>query len=429
MSEASSQSTTQIKLLVNTAGEAVEVLKKRYGEHAKVLSVKQVEVGGLKRLISKPRLEVIVEIPSEAPTAKPESTQPADTASEVSKTAPQSQPVEKKSPVANMYAKGESTSSKGYFAQFEDDKPAEQDAPVLAPSIENAPVAAVGTAANPVRRGTIDAVTRAISMLESVGFDRSLIERVRAEVDFKSVGSQTVMDLYPKICDWLRNQFPDRSSEVLGTRRAFIGCCGVGKTAALSKMLSNEVFIKGLAPTVLKVDSDIPNASDALEIFSEIMGSELVRSLDEVESVSESKPLLVDMPGYTLSNDASIMACRDTLDELEIDERILVINAAYEAELIAEMLAAGEAVGATRVVFTHLDECRRTGKLWKFLLNGRIKPLFFSEGPNPAGDYTTDTYSFLLDRSFPNGRALAAATRRAASPRNTPMVEEATVSA
>lgn len=422
MSESSSQSTTQIKLLVNTAGEAVEVLRKRYGEHAKVLSVKQVEAGGFKRLISKPKLEVIVEIPNEAPALKSKSAHKQDTDKKNPEAAPPLQSVEKKSPVASMYAKGESTSSKGYFAQFEEDKPAE-DAVVSESAVDAIPEASVGTAANPVRRGTLDAVTRAISMLESVGFDRSLIERVRAEVDFKSVGSQTVIDLYPKICDWLRNQFPDTSADTLGARRAFIGCCGVGKTSALSKMLSNDVFIKGLAPTVLKVDSEIPNPSDALEIFCEIMGSELVRSLDEVENVSESQPLLVDMPGYTLSDKASIAACRAALDELEIDERILVINAAYEADLIAEMLAAGETVGATRVVFTHLDESRKAGKLWKFLLNGRIKPLFFSEGPNPAGDYTTDTYSFLLDRSFPNGRAMAAA------PRSISMVVEASVNA
>ena len=95
-----------------------------------------------------------------------------------------------------------------------------------------------------------------------------------------------------------------------------------------------------------------------------------------------------------------------------MDERILVVNAAYETELIADMLAAGESIGATKVVFTHVEETRRAGKLWKFLLNRRMQPLFFSEGPNPAGEYTMETYSYLLERSFPNGRELAAAANR-----------------
>ncbi len=62
---------SQIKLIVDSASEAVAVLRERYGEKARVLSVRQVEAEGLKRLISKPRLEVIVEVPAEAPAPAP----------------------------------------------------------------------------------------------------------------------------------------------------------------------------------------------------------------------------------------------------------------------------------------------------------------------------------------------------------------------
>ena len=423
MSESSPQTTVQIKLLVSSASEAVSVLQERYGNQARVLSVKQVEAGGLKRLLSKPRLEVIVEVPAESPAS------PSKEKSAVSAPSPASSvefadtPLEAqvKSPVAGLYAKGSrSAAPKEYFSDFE--KPSSG-------SVSEAPSeAALGTAANPVRRGTTDAVRHAISMLESVGFDRALIERVRSEIDFKDIGSLPAMDLYAKICDWLRSSFPSTKSEALGSRRAFIGCCGVGKTAALSKTLSNDVFIKGLSPTVLKIDSEIPNPSDALEIFCEIMDAPLIRSVEEVEAVSEQQPLLVDMPGYSLADASSIERCRDSLDALQIDERILVVNAAYDAELVADMMAAGEGIGATRVVFTHLDEARKVGKLWKFLLNGRIKPLFFSEGPNPAGDYAFDTYSYLLERSFPNGRKLAAAAGRGRQGENWQAPREASVS-
>ncbi|EDY82439.1 hypothetical protein VDG1235_2061 [Verrucomicrobiia bacterium DG1235] len=411
---------TQIKLLVNTASEAVNVIREKYGELARVLSVKQVEAGGLKRLVSKPRLEVIVEIPAAAKESapKPRAEAPAvaqapvsdvqkmDT-KESSKSAPLNQ-----SPIGDLYSKSQASEDSGnYFSQFEDETPAakeEQESAKQASSSE----AQLGTAANPVKRGTLEAVTRAISMLESVGFDRSLIERVRSEVDFKDIGSLPTMDLYAKICDWLRSRFPHTDKPQLRNRRAFIGCSGVGKTSALCKMLSSDVFIKGLAPTVLKVDSELPNPSDGLEVFCEIMGVGLARSASEVEEISDERPLLVDMPGYSLGDEGSLEACRETLDTLGIEERIIVVNAAYEAELIADMLAAGESIGANKVVFTHLEETRKAGKLWKFLLNRRMEPLFFSEGPNPAGEYTMETYSYLLERSFPNGRELAAASKR-----------------
>ncbi|MDQ8185957.1 hypothetical protein [Pelagicoccus sp. SDUM812002] len=424
MSQKPTPAGTQIKLLVNTASEAVNVIREKYGEQARVLSVKQVEAGGLKRLVSKPRLEVIVEVLGQIPqapaNAKPSATDspaPSSHKSDIQKkdTLEAKPKAEKpkeaslnKSPIGDLYSKSKSEEgSDSYFSQFEEDEPDEE-----APPSEREKEAPLGSAANPVKRGTLEAVQRAISMLESVGFDRSLIERIRSEVDFKDIGSLPTMDLYAKICDWLRSRFPHTSKPELGSRRAFIGCSGVGKTSALCKMLSADVFVNGLAPTVLKIDSELPNPSDGLEVFCEIMGVGLARSASEVGETDAERPLLVDMPGYSLADANSVQACRDTLDEMQIDERIVVVNAAYEAELIADMLGTGESIGATKVIFTHLEETRKAGKLWKFLLNRRMEPLFFSEGPNPAGEYTMETYSYLLERSFPNGRQLAAATKR-----------------
>ncbi|MBC2606022.1 hypothetical protein [Pelagicoccus albus] len=426
MSDPNTAKGTQIKLLVNTASEAVNVIREKYGEMARVLSVKQVEAGGLKRLVSKPRLEVIVEIlgDGKAESSKPEAQEAKAEPLEAKKQ--ESAPVDlkpaakaeslkpslSKSPIGDLYSKSQSEEeSDDYFSQFAEEVPVQKEStPKVEPKVEGE--ARLGSAANPVSRGTLDAVQRAISMLESVGFDRALIERVRSEVDFKDIGSLPTMELYSKICDWLRSRFPQEQKVALRSKRAFIGCSGVGKTSALCKMLSSEVFLKGLSPNVLKIDSELPNPSDGLEVFCDIMGVSLSRSASEIEEVSEERPLLVDLPGYSLSDPSSIEGCRDNLDMLGIDERILVVNAAYEAELIADMMAAGESVGANKVVFTHLEETRKAGKLWKFLLNRRITPLFFSEGPNPAGEYTMETYSHLLERSFPNGRDLAAAAKR-----------------
>ena len=428
MPNSKSEKTIQLKLVVNTANEAVSVIKERYGDEAKVLSVKQVEPSGLKRLLGKPKLEVVLEVPQgrvegaeaeraprkspAAPVAAPGEGAP------VAKAPPASSP----SPISKKYAppapleepeQAPSAAGGDYFSQFDEPQanPAPTQASGPAPT-SPAPEPALGTAANPVRRGTLDAVKRAVQMLESLGFDRSLIERVRAEVDFKNLGSLPTMDLYSRICDWLRGRFPREQVACSSARRAFIGGCGVGKTAALCKMLSAEVFLNGVAPSVLKVDSEIPNPSDALEVFCEIMGSSLARSIDEIEEISLDRPLFVDLPGFALGDPRSLEDCAGILRDLQIEDRILVVNAAYEAELIAEMMAAGDALGATHVVLTHLEETRKAGKLWKFLLNGRIKPIFFSQGPNPAGDYTRETYSYLLERTFPNGRELAEAASR-----------------
>ena len=52
------------KLIVRSAEEAVRIIRDKLGDHAKVLSVRQVGGEGLKRFISSPKLEVIAEVKS-----------------------------------------------------------------------------------------------------------------------------------------------------------------------------------------------------------------------------------------------------------------------------------------------------------------------------------------------------------------------------
>jgi len=433
----------QLKLVVGSASEAVNMIKERFGEGAKVLSVKQSESGGIARLLQKPRLEVIVEVPRAAmekkagsesantiATPRAEKPVPAqkknlsmDTdgaakespgVSKMPKTAPAAPAPEA---VKREVSKPEPTAPKsglGYFADAMDEvKEDEKSEPFVEKSI---PAAPLGSAANPVPRGAMENVKKVVAMLQSVGFDDAMIERIRYEIDFNSVGDQSTVELYGAICEWLQNRFPKSESQISGKRRAFIGSCGVGKTSALCKSLSADIFVKGLEPQVLKLDGEVPNPSYALETFCEIMGANFSRSWEEVAEHSLERPLYVDLPGVRFQSESSINSCKEILDELDVEERVIVVNAAYDSETIAEAMLCGERMGATAVVFTHIDEARKVGKLWRFMLNTKIRPLFFSHGPNQAGDYTLDLFSALLEKTFPHGRSLV----RSASVRREP---------
>ncbi len=111
------------------------------------------------------------------------------------------------------------------------------------------------------------------------------------------------------------------------------------------------------------------------------------------------------------SDAEAIRNCAAQLDAIGADDRVLVINAAYETDIISESFVAGAHLDATHAVFTHLDETRKAGKLWKYALSRDIHPLFFSHGPNPAGDYSMDPMSYLLERTFPQGREIASARK------------------
>lgn len=406
-----STAATQFKIVADDAAKAVRTIKEKFGEAAKVVSVKQQPMSGITGFMKKPRLEIIVEVPaspaaSSVRVAVPKGSEEAPPAGKLEsissdENSPKPDAVERRKPITHLYSKTtEEVSSDGYFSNLSEDLNADRSSKL-------------GSAANPVRRGTLEYVERAVSMLRSVGFDDLMIERIRYELDFKKLGEIPTMEIYSRICDWLRKQFPASKPTLSGDCRAFIGANGVGKTSAMSKSLSAEVFVNGREPVVLKVDGSVPNSSDGLEAFCEIMGAPLYRSLDEIEERSKERPIYVDMPGLNVANADAVQDACEILDEVAADERVLVVNAAYEAEMIAETMLAGSRMGATHVVFTHLDETRRAGKLWKFVLGKAPLPLFFSHGPNPAGDYTMDPFSYLLEKTFPQGRELASARRKA----------------
>lgn len=51
------------RFVVSTAQEAVEVLRERFGEKARVISVRQIEGTGLTRFLQAPKLEIVAEVP------------------------------------------------------------------------------------------------------------------------------------------------------------------------------------------------------------------------------------------------------------------------------------------------------------------------------------------------------------------------------
>jgi len=403
--------TVRFKIVAEDAAKAVAAIKEKFGESAKVISVKQQVNSGLTGFLKSPRLEIVVEVPANRNSgskkvATPKAENEKLPAEKELPSAFDAEPKdsgssESKSPIANLYSKtSKEAVGDSYFSNISKDT-----FPGKSPKL--------GTAAHPVKKGTLEYVERAVSMLRSVGFDDTMIERIRYDLEFRKMGEVPTMEIYSRICDWLRGQFPQSRSTLKGDCRAFIGACGVGKTSAMSKALSADVFVDGLEPVVLKVDGSVPNSSDGLEAFCEIMGAPLYRSLDEIEERSDRKPIYVDMPGLNLSDSEAVENCRELLEEIGADERILVVNAAYESEVITDAMLAGNRMGATHIVFTHLDETRKAGKLWKFALGKAARPLFFSHGPNPAGDYTMDPFSYLLEKTFPRGRELASAKRNA----------------
>ena len=111
---------------------------------------------------------------------------------------------------------------------------------------------------------------------------------------------------------------------------------------------------------------------------------------------------------------------RDFLAREQIEQRVLVLNAAYDHAALRAAYAAGRELGATHLVFTHLDEVPQWGRLWDYLLDGALEPLFLATGPSLTGDCEEDVFDALVRRTLAGG-----ASPDPANPPEDPQEDEA----
>jgi flagellar biosynthesis protein FlhF len=347
------------KFVVSSAEEAVTVIRERLGDKAQVLSVRQVEGEGLARFLRSPKLQVIATVPEAgANVGGAEGVEPVVT--------------------------GRAAAAAAAFAATA--QSAGDDGSRLSPQGDSTRRPAVAGAG-----------TRFWSILEKAGLPKEFLGRLRQGEAWRDLGDQPLPMALGRAALLLKEAVPVRKGGALGDRVAFFGSPGVGATTALCKQLANDVFFQQRTPTVLKLDSEEPNSTEGLATFCEVLGVPLMRSDAELAEVGG--PLYLDVPGAILAGPSGERLGR-LLDAHRVSSRVLVVNAAYERELMQQAYTQGAALGATHVVFTHLDELPRTGKLWEFALDEKLVPLFASTGRNLAGDLEANLVEFLVERTF-----------------------------
>jgi len=332
------------KFVVSSADEAVSVLRERLGENAKVISVRQIEGAGLARFLRAPKLEVIARVEVPAPAQEFEEPRIEE-------------------PVADL---------------------AQVPAAPVDEKTESLPV--------DERLGQI---------LLRAGFNEGTVGRIRSLSAWERLLKAPLGTALTEVAIMLRGEYMRGARKPLDNSVAFIGTPGTGKTTALCKRLVTEVFFHNRRARVLKLDLDRPNPNDALSAFCEAMGVPLGRDSADALEGNRDERLYIDFPGISADNRAEINEVSQALDQHRVTGRVLVVNAAYDAELIKRAYAFGEELSATHVVFTHLDELIHWGKLWEFVLGHRLQPLFLSAGQNLAGDFSEQVFDSIMERTFP----------------------------
>jgi flagellar biosynthesis protein FlhF len=357
----------RFRLVVRSAEEAVRVIREKLGEEARVLSVKQVGGEGLKRFISSPKLEVIAEIPS-----------PDETDPEVSHTL-----------------------ADGSVAAVPDS--ATQSALAQDSSLPSVPTdqSPVDQPVTEKEQPALNAIGETERILSKAGFDPYLLSEIQSWTNWKSILELPLADALKEITIGLSDRFRATSSIGTTERVALLGAPGVGKTTTLCKFLAHEVFMNKRTPNVLKVENGIPNPDDALRIFCEVIGVTLFREPSNLPSVSDSSPLYLDFPGLSLSHMDDWVETKETLDHLKVQTRVLVLNGAYDRQVLLKNISSGRHLGATHIAFTHFDELSNSTKLWPIILQSGLSPLCICNGQNVTGDFTTSVLNQMIAKTFP----------------------------
>ncbi len=352
---------------MGSAEEAVSVLRQRFGNRARVVSVRQVEGKGLARFLQAPKLEVI------AAVGDPPAPTPVSTPHQSGESVQQVRPVVTEMP-----------------------RPAAQES-----------AAFPGEASFPVH-------SRLVRLLEAGGISKQVLSRLQLYPSWTGIESMPLARSLPEVGGLLRAEFRTVPRRPLGDRIAFVGPAGSGKTTALCKRLAMDVFLRGQKPSALKLDLDRANPGDALSVFCEALGANYIRTPGEAPTPGRGRTLYVDLPGFGLWAEDELGDIRNALGPLFTTSRAIVINAAYDPSLIRRCFEVGARLDCTHVVFTHLDELQHWGKMWDFLLRSGLTPLFLSTGQNIAGDCEENVFDTVLSRTF-SGVGLEPATQAASA--------------
>jgi flagellar biosynthesis protein FlhF len=348
------------KFIVANAHEAASVIRERLGEHARVLSVRTVEPSGLRGLWGSPKLEVIasLDLPEAAPA-------PA--------------------PVPQLLATSD-----------------EEAAPVAIAKTSTV-LRADSSPRRHITSHSPHARPALASLLRRSGFSEAIMARLESSPAWASLQEMPLHRALVETGRHLRRIAGDRRQPAPLTRAAFIGLAGTGRTTALCKWIASEVSRRARSGHVITAEFDAPVSRGPLPVFCEAMGVPMAHFPASTRPATPGGFVYFDLPGLSLRDPAANAPLADFLNREQITERVLVLNAAYGHAALRAGYARGRELGATHVVFTHLDELAQWGGLWDYLIDGGLEPLFLATGPSLTGECEDDVFDALTRRTLPIG--------------------------
>jgi flagellar biosynthesis protein FlhF len=328
------------KFQVKSTGEAVALIREKLGPTARVISVNAVKATGFFSFFRAPRIEVIAQI--DAPVEDPVSSVSSEPA-----------------------------------------LPADDLRGKLVDPRTNLPPAGLA------------------GLLRRSGLTETALNRLQSRANWSELNNLPLHRALAETSRLLCEHAGSRAPRAPISRAAFLGAPGVGRTTALCKWLSVEVFRRERQGHIVTVEFDKPNPLGPLPVFAEALGVPIARFPCHTQRAVDNGFVYFDLPGISTRRPADNARLADFLDSEQIAERVLVLNGAYDRPSLRDAYSAGKDLGATHLAFTHLDEVSQWGKLWDYLFDEDLEPLFLSTGPSLTGEWEEDVPAAIARRTLP----------------------------
>ncbi|MBT5704796.1 MAG: hypothetical protein HOI66_00655, partial [Verrucomicrobia bacterium] len=333
-----------ISFVADTHFEAVRKIQAEIGLDALVVHSRQIPASGVGRLWKKPRVELIVK-PKSAPS-NPES-------SEEDVVLPLA-PSNKRPAILNVYdSRVPSEPLVG----------TEQTKPPFSPIKSSPPKPPI--LRKPQTEST--AATRCETFLRKIGLDELVIARIcdEAALHFKSISPPTNRALL----DFCRTrfgkiwQFPKSSYHCEDRPVVLLGAPGSGKTTLIGKWVSLLSLKAKIATKIWKLDGLRANTDEFLDLIAELHQVPLLRFPEASPQDKKNELLFIDIPGVDWNDPSQLQSLKVDLQSLPPSSLYLVLNAAYDNDILKRQIRAYSNFPIDGLILTHLDEEKRWSKI------------------------------------------------------------------
>ena len=381
-----------LPFIADSAEDAVAQIRAQLGPEAVVLNVRPIAASGLSRLWQKPRIEVLACLPDKPPFDP--GAPPIETSAPTPRPGPAIEPLTPDL-VPPPSAVAPSAETRGNYQASVYARHAEAPRSMPQPAVSAPPMDSPAFNLRNYGGWRVGELLEAGGLLPR--FAQRIIDRAKSvhgerPPDNAAEELHVVRQILAQAWNTGEGHVPQRC-------RVFIGAPGVGKSTALCKWLVQSVLVESRTARVWRLDSHLANTAESVSVFCDILRVPMERALNPAPFPEEV--LFVDLPGVNANDPSAIASLKGHLAALPDKEVYLVLNAAYETPVLLAQVRAFSSLPVQGLIFTHLDEEARWGKIWNFVFGTNYTVRFLSAGQNVPGDFFEATPARLAARILP----------------------------